>query len=304
MLSLDLEGYLELQHAAGFAFRSQRTLLKSFVAFAEAGGDEQVHTDRALDWAVLARLPAQRCLRLQTVRRFALSMRVEDGRYEVPPANAMGRRDNRRPRPRIYTPGEIGRLLHAASGLEPRDSIRPVMYTTLFGLLAATGLRISEALALGIDDVTEDGLVIRRTKFQKSRLVPVHETVRRALDGYLQVRGQLATCDCSFFVSLSGRPPAYTTVNAVFLELARSIGLREGPGQPGHRLHDLRHTFAVRSLEQCRLDRDAATSHMTALSTYLGHVHAKDTYWYLEATPGVMKQIADAGETLFHDGVT
>jgi integrase len=115
------------------------------------------------------------------------------------------------------------------------------MYATLFGLLAATGLRISEALAMRLEDVTEDGLIIRQTKFHKSRLVPVHPTTQQALDIYRNVREQLPTPDDALFVSLWGKRLAYVTVDAIFLRLARSIGLRGEPGQRGARMHDLRH---------------------------------------------------------------
>jgi integrase len=178
------------------------------------------------------------------------------------------------------------------------------MYATLFGLLAATGLRISEALALQITDLTADGLIIRQTKFKKSRLVPLHETTQRALDAYITVRAGVGTFDGSLFVSVCGRALAYTTVVAVFLELARSIGLRGAPGQRGPRIHDLRHTFAVRALERCPHDRDAVARHLVALSTYLGHVHATTTYWYLQATPFLMEQIADVSEALLQGGAS
>jgi integrase len=177
------------------------------------------------------------------------------------------------------------------------------MYSTLFGLLAATGMRISEALALRLEDITADGLIIRQTKFQKSRLLPLHETTRRALDKYLSARARLGTLDGALLVSTTGKALSYNTVMAVFLRLARSIGLRGGPGRPGPRIHDLRHTFAVRSLEQCRHDREAVARHIVALSTYLGHAHVTDTYWYLHATPIMMGQIAEAGEAL-HRGHT
>jgi integrase len=176
------------------------------------------------------------------------------------------------------------------------------MYVTLFGLVAATGLRISEALAMRLEDVTEDGLIIRQTKFHKSRLVPLHPTTQRALSIYRKVREQLGTLDGSLFVSLWGKRLAYVTVDAIFLRLARSIGLRGEPGQRGARMHDLRHTFAVRSLEQCRHDDKAVARHLAALSTYLGHVHATSTYWYLQATPALMEQIANAGEALYQGG--
>ena len=173
--------------------------------------------------------------------------------------------------PHIYRPDEIARLMRAAGQLQPAGSIRPLMYSTLFGLLATTGMRISEALALQLDDVTADGLIIRQTKFQKSRLLPLHDTTQWALDDYLSVRVRLGNLDSALLVSITGKAPSYHTVVAVFLQLARSIGLRGEPGQPGPRIHDLRHTFAVRSLEQCRHDREAVARHVVALSTYLGH---------------------------------
>jgi len=298
MLSQDLTRYVDLHRSLGFKFRIQHSLLRNFVTFAEAQGDEFVRVDRVLDWAARAPSPPQRRNRLLTVRRFALAMQAEDARHEVPAAGALGHGRFERRTPHIYRPDEIARLMRSAAQLQPAGSMRPLMYSTLFGLLAATGMRISEALALRLEEVTTDGLVIRQTKFQKSRLLPLHETTRRALDEYLSVRVRLGTPDGALFVSTTGKAPSYNTVVAIFLRLARSIGLRGKPGQPGPRIHDLRHTFAVRSLEQCRHDREAVARHIVALSTYLGHAHVTDTYWYLHATPILMGQIAEAGEAL------
>ena len=301
MLSADIMRYVELHRAVGFRFHTQHQLLSSFAAFADAHGDEFVRIERALDWASRSSSPPQRRKRLLEVRRFALAMRPEDARHEVPAADALGRASYRRRIAHIYTPDEITRLTRATANLGPTGSARPLMYATLFGLVAATGLRISEALAMQLEDVTEDGLIIRQTKFHKSRLVPLHPTTQRALDVYINVRRQLGVLDGSLFVSLLGKRLAYVTVDAVFLRLARSIGLRGEPGQRGARMHDLRHTFAVRSLEQCGHDGDTVSRHLAALSTYLGHVHATSTYWYLQATPALMEQIANAGEAL-HQG--
>ncbi|BCH29871.1 integrase [Mesorhizobium sp. L-8-10] len=301
MLSQNLARYGELQHKLGFKFRVQHTLLKSFVAFAERLGDRHIQTARVLEWATLAPSPQQRRNRQLTVRRFALALSAEDRRNEIPVADALGRGLFERRIPHIYTADEIAVLMQAAACLKPSDSIRPLMYQTLFGLLAATGMRISEALALRLDDLTADGLVIRQTKFQKSRLLPLHLTTWDALDRYLMTRRRVGTLNSALFVSTTGAPPSYYTVIAIFLRLARTIGLRGGPGQPGPRIHDLRHTFAVRSLEQCGHDRDAVGRHIVALSTYLGHAHVTDTYWYLQATPILMAQIAAAGEAL-HQG--
>ena len=303
MLNEDLARYADLQHSLGFKFRVQHTLLKNFVAFAETFDDRYVRAHRVLEWAPQAPSPQQRRNRLLTVRRFAIAMRAEDPRYEIPPSNALGRGLFERRLPYIYTADEIAALMSAAARLDPADSIRPLMYETLFGLIAATGMRISEALALLLEDVTADGLIIQQTKFQKSRLLPLHDTTSAALNAYLSARRRLRTLDNALLVSNAGKAPSYNTVKAVFLQLARSIGLRGAPGQKGPRIHDLRHTFAVRSLEQCRHDRDTVSRHITALSTYLGHAHVTDTYWYLQATPTLMSQIAEAGEALHQGGV-
>jgi integrase len=301
MLNEDLTRYVDLHRSMGFKFRTQHSLLRNFVCFAEANGDEFVRVGRVLEWAVRAPSPPQRCNRLRVVRRFAQVMQAEDPRHEVPAADALGQDTFKRRIAHIYQPNEIAQLMRAAAQLLPVGSIRPLMYSTLFGLLAAAGMRISEALALRLEDVTPDGLIVRQTKFQKSRLLPLHDTTRRALDEYLSVRLRLGTLDHALLVSTSGKAPAYHTVAATFRSIARSIGLRGKPGQPGPRIHDLRHTMAVRSLEQCPHHRDAVARHVVALSTYLGHAHVTDTYWYLQATPILMRQIADAGEALHRE---
>ena len=157
-------------------------------------------------------------------------------------------------------------------------------------------MRVSEAISLRLGDVTDDGLIIAQTKFKKSRLLPLHFTTRQALDHYLAVRITQPTQSDALFISHQRTPPAYPTVVTVFLQVARAIGLRGEPGSRGARIHDLRHTFAVRSLEQCAHDGQAVARHITALSTYLGHAHVTDTYWYLQATPELMVHMAAAGE--------
>jgi integrase len=168
----------------------------------------------------------------------------------------------------------------------------------LFGLLAATGMRISEVLALRLADVTDDGLIVDKTKFKKSRLLPLHPSTRRALDTYLAARLRVATESDALLIGNTGKAVAYPTVVAIFLLLTRSIGLRGAPGTGGPRIHDLRHTFAVRSLEGCHSNAAAVSRHIIGLSTYLGHAHVTDTYWYLQASPLLMTHIADAGEAL------
>ena len=301
MLSRDLERYVDGKRSLGFKFRSQSGQLGSFVAFAEGRGDRYVRSARVLAWAAKAPSPEHRRSRLLTVRRFALAMHAENARHQVPAAEAVGRATTKRRAPYIYPPVEITRLLQASAALEPTNSIRPIMYTTLLGLIAATGMRIAEALALQVDDVTADGLVIRETKFQKSRLLPLHETVRQALDGYLIARRDVPG-GSTLFVSRAGRPLPYNSVRNVFLALLDRTDLRRAHAGRDPRIHDLRHTFAVRSLESCSHDRTAVARHIVALSTYLGHAHVTDTYWYLHATPVLMGQIAEAGEALLTGG--
>lgn len=302
MLSNDITRYVELHRAMGLKFRQQACLLRHFASFAMARGDCCVLVETAVGWAREAPSTAQRHERLQVVRRFARHMQAEDERYEVPPAHAFGKPKRRRRMPHIYTPDEIARLLGAAAQLTPRGSIRPPTYVTLFALIASTGLRISEALSLQLDDITGDGLIIRQTKFRKTRLVPLHTTAQRGLECYLALRSKLGGTDRSFFVSLRRTKLSYVTVSHVFLELVRSIGLRGGPGSPGPCIHDLRHTFAVRALEKCDGGDEEVSRHILALSTYLGHAHPSDTYWYLQATPKLMDGIARAGEALFEGG--
>jgi len=172
----------------------------------------------------------------------------------------------------------------------------------LMCLIMATGLRASEALKLQLTDITEDGLLIRATKFQKSRLVPLHESAAQGLRQYLAVRKRFKTKCSNVFVSKHGAALPYSTLNATFLYLARLAGLRQGPGQGGCRIHDARHTFAVRSLEQCAGDRKAIARHISALSTYLGHSHVSDTYWYLQATLKLLCDVAAASEALYRGG--
>lgn len=172
----------------------------------------------------------------------------------------------------------------------------------MLGLITATGLRISAALALRLESVTGAGLVIREMKFRKSRLVPLHPTTCRALDSYLVAREKFAGDDDAVFLSEWGTGLRYPTVIATFLALVRGIGVHPGPGKPGPLIHD-RHTFAVRSLEQCAGDRQDVAGHMLALSTYVGHTHLADTYWYLQATPRLMADVAEQSEALAKQGV-
>ena len=167
MLKRDVYRYLDLQRSMGFKFRIQSSLLQNFTAFAASHGDRFIKTSRAVEWAGYAPSAPQRHNRLATVRRCALALHAEDTRHEVPPSDVYGRQWFKRTTPYLFTPQEIARLIESSRQLGPKSSIRPLTYATLFGLLAATGLRVSEALSLQLSDLTSDGLLIRATKFKK-----------------------------------------------------------------------------------------------------------------------------------------
>lgn len=304
MLSEAVNRHIELYRSMGFKYKVQAYMLRSFADFAQGRSEEFIQTDSVLKWAASAPSVRQRHDRLLTVHRLACALNAEDKRHQVPPTDVFGRGRRSRPMCHIFTQDEIDRLLRAASHLSPTGSIRAVTYRALLSLIACTGLRVSEALKLELSDVTEEGLLIRKTKFQKSRLVPLHESARRGLQQYIAARNRIATTTTTttVFISQRGAGLPYPTVNATYLFLARSTGLRNGPGRGGCRIQDLRHTFAVLSLEQCAGDRQAVARHMAALSTYLGHSHVSDTYWYLHATPKLLGDVAVAAEALHRGG--
>jgi integrase/recombinase XerD len=301
MLKPSIDAFLALRRAVGFQLETEEYLLRDFARWASDRGETHVRTQTAVEWAAAARSPWQRERRLRAVAGFARHARAEDGRHEVPSIFVFGRR-HVRPAPHIYSPGELAHLLDAASHLPPIWPLRPLVFTTLLGLLASTGLRISEALALRFGDVTADGLVIRKTKFNKSRLVPLHPTAASALGRYLDLRRLSSAVSDYVFVSPKGGRLPYRTVHNTFLQLLRQTGLRSSAGTQGPRLHDLRHTMAVRALEAAPEGGSPVGWRMRALSTYLGHVNVADTCWYLHATPQLTRGIADACERFLEEG--
>jgi integrase len=299
MLTKCLEAYLAVRRSVGFKLQSDEKILRSYVRFAEGRGDRHVRAATTIEWAAASRSPFRRERRLGVVRRLAQYARAEDPAHEVPPKGVFAHSYQRRP-PYILTREEVHQLLAAAQRLRP--GIRPLMYHTLFGLLACTGLRISEALALHIEDVTSDGLLIRETKFRKSRLVPLHPTTEAALGRYLDRRDTAGPQDDRVFISTLGRGVDYSTGQKAFRKLVRDLELGRGGRRP--HIHDLRHTFTVRALERCPDGRDRAGRYLRALSTYLGHANIANTYWYFQATPQLFRDMADTCETVFEGGAS
>jgi integrase/recombinase XerD len=301
MMTPLLDEYLTLRRASGFQLRVQEVHLRNFVKFAAERGEVFVRTQSALDWAAQAPSPSQRGHRLDVVRLFARHAKLDDPRHEVPPVGVFS---SQRPpyRPFIFTADQIRSVLRYAAALTPIGSLRPWTYCTLFSLLAVTGMRISEALALRLEDLTPDGLVIRKTKFQKSRILPLHPSTQAGLQRYLQQRSRLGVTDDHIFISLRRRPLPYPVAVATFLQTVRALGLHPGPGQRGPRLHDLRHSWAVAALEASPHGYDQVNQHVLAVSTYLGHAKLESTYVYLHTTPRLLSDIATRCEQMAREG--
>lgn len=279
MLTAHVERYVSLRQALGFKLRDVARDLRAYARFAEARGDAFVRLSTAADWAEKAPSPRARHVRMRRVAGLARFLRAEDPAHEVPPT-AVFHVPARRPLPHIYTPDQLARLVAAAGELRETYTLRRWTYATLFGLIAATGLRISEALGLRLGDVLPGGVLrIERTKFGKSRLVPLHPTAEEALGRYLDERRQLAEADDHVFLSAHGRRIGVGMADYTFRRVLQVAGIASGRERPC-RIHDIRHTFATRALERCSTQRgEAVARHFVALATYMGHADIAHTYW-------------------------
>ncbi len=241
-----LADYLRIRRALGYKLTKDERALRNFVAFLEASGAVRVTTELALDWATLPENahPASLANRLTMVRQFASYLRTIDPATEVPPSRLL-RAGNRRATPYIYTDSEIAALIDAAAML--RYPLLISTYRTLIGLLAVSGLRVGEAIRLDRDDIdSERGLlIVRNTKFGKTRLVPLHATAIEALDDYIRQRRRLYPCPQprapAAFISAAGTRLIYNSVNVTFRKLARRAGLQPRSPTCRPRAHDLRH---------------------------------------------------------------
>ena len=299
MLMDDIERYVALRRSLGFKLEKPSRHLRSFARFAAERGERHIHAATAVAWATAAPTPEARHRWLGYVVRLARFLRAEDPAHEMPPASLFAT-PKVRPVPYIYARDELARILETAGQLRRQkpNPMRRQLYVMLFGLIAATGLRVSEALRLRLGDVLPGGVLhIRETKFNKSRLVPLHKSVVEALDRYLDIRRRFAGSDDHLFLSVKGTALAYTTVNCTFRRILQLANIAPGRRRRP-RIHDLRHSFATRVLEQCGTDRDAVARHFVALATYMGHADIAHTYWYLQATPELMTDIAAAAEAL------
>ncbi len=295
-LSKAAADYVALRRALGFKMIEVGHRLADFVRFARRERASRVTVDLAVRWAKLPATvqPVTWATRLRIVRQFAEYLSTIDPRTEIPPRGLLTGRYQRKA-PYLYDDGEIQRLLQAARTMRSATGLRAWTYVTLLGLLAVTGMRHSEVLALDRRDVDlcEGVLAIRETKCRKQRLVPVHETTRVALLRYARVRDRVHPRPKTeaFLVSEMGLRLTQCSVREIFVRLSRAIGIRTLQGRFGHgpRLHDLRHRLAVKTLVCWYRSGVDVERRLPILSTYLGHTKITDTYWYLEAIPELLR---------------
>jgi integrase len=293
-----VQQYLDERRKLGFELITPGTELMRFARYADARDHRGPLTQELIvGWArehVKRTSAVTAARRLEIVRPFAAYYRQFEPATEIPPLGILGR-GHRRLVPHIYTDRELMQLLRATDCLTPHDGLRPMVYRTLFGLIAAAGLRLSEALNLTINDVdlVAGAVTIRQTKFRKSRCLPLHISVVQALDFYVRSRNRCHATEpgAPFFVSQAGATLAKRTVENVFLRLQTHLDWQARGDYPVPRIHDLRHTFAVRRLQRWREEAQSIDHGMFWLCTYLGHAKISDTYWYLSGVPELMDSI-------------
>ncbi|MEO9137811.1 MAG: tyrosine-type recombinase/integrase [Jatrophihabitans sp.] len=302
-----VEDYLRLRRALGFKLTGYDRPLASFAAYVDAAGAGTATAELATTWAwqPAGIKPVTASFRMGWVRGFARYLHAIDSVHEIPPPGLLSV-PRRRPAPYLYSPEQLLRVLAQARRLRPR--LHAATYETLFGLLAATGMRVGEALALTRRDVDlgEGTFTIRHAKFNRMRLVPLHPSTIERLRRYARTRDRLRpnqSCpdglDDRFFATSTGRVIQRWDAERMFLQITTQLGLRTATVHP--RIHDLRHTFAVQTLIGWQRDGTDVHAMLPVLSTYLGHVEPKNTYWYLSATPELMQLAADRLDQHFGD---
>lgn len=295
-LARHLEDYLAMRRALGFKLRDHDHWLRQFVAYLDELGATTITIDSAVAWATqpAEATPWWWSHRLSMVRVFARHMASLDPATEVPPTDVLPA-STPRATPFIYSPSDITALM-AATRSSTRSSLIAATYATLIGLLAVTGMRVGEAIALDRDDVNlDDGvLVVRDGKFGKSRELVLHPSTVAALRDYAALRDRVYswTWTQAWFISSSGARLIYNNVHERFHRLTRAAGLAPRSTTCSPRIHDLRHTFAVTTLLGWHRSGADVQVRLPLLSTYLGHINPASTYWYLTATPELMEVVS------------
>lgn len=300
-LEQHLDNYLQLRRSLGYKLDRVGQILPRLITHVHAAGASTITAELAIEWAAATGAAPRTCAaRLASARGFAAYLQTIDPATEVPPAGVFCAR-YQRPAPYLWAPVDTRRLLDAAATLQP--PIKAATMQALFGLLTVTGMRVGEVVALGREDVDLAAGVIRvgeqTTKHQRARLLPLHPTSVDALRHYIHTRDRLCPHPSAqtFFVAADGHALDRHAVSRAMKKLTIGLGLRTDTIRP--RSHDLRHSFAVRTLLDCQQAGEHVDQRIAALSTYLGHVAPSDTYWYLTATPELMGLAAQRLEDRF-----
>jgi len=285
-----LADYLEIRRALGYKLERAGKLLPQYLNHLDQRGERQVTVENALAWATLPTGDANWwAFRMSVVRGFASYLHALDPAHQVPPKDLLPR-TMRRMTPYLYSDQEIRALMAAASSL--RFELRQATYRTLVGMLWVTGMRVGEAIRLNDHDVDlrHGVLIVRETKFGKSRELPLHCSTIDALRAYLRLRDrhQPTRVSDAVFISPAGTRLLYCNVSHTFIQLVECAGLKPRSARCRPTLHGLRHSFAVRTLLGWYRSGAEIQPRLPLLSTYLGHVHPKDTYWYLTAAPELL----------------
>lgn len=295
-LAEHLENYLRLRRALGHELADATRLLPRFVAHLQAIGACCITVDDALAWVTQPEAGPSSSVwrrRMTAVRGFARYMSGVDPANQVPPLGLVSFRRGWR-QPYIYSEADVTVLMAGVRDLIPTP-LRSATYVTMIGLLAVTGMRVGEAIALSRADLDwADGVItVRNTKFGKSREVPVDSTTVGALSGYAELRDQIVPHPSSrtFFISATGTPVIYADFGKTFRDLVRATGVGDGSPRPP-RVHDLRHAFAIQTLVRWHREGEDVARLLPRLSTYLGHLAPGYTYWYLSAAPELLELAA------------
>jgi integrase/recombinase XerD len=289
-----LQDYVAMRRSLGFKLEQAGKYLLNFVSFLEGQNASFITTKLAVEWAQQpsSARTATWAGRLSAIRGFAVYRQATDSRTEIPPSDLLPTSCIRM-KPYLYTDEEIARLMHAALEMPYAGVLTRRTYCCFFGLLAVSGMRPGEVIQLKVADVDLAAglLTVKESKFGKSRLIPLHDSTKRALAEYAEIRDKLLNRPSTyFFISSVGTKLSGGRVRVTFYQLSRQIGLRGRTAKAGPRLQDFRHRFAVETLSHFYRDGEDAEHWLPVLSTYLGHASINDTYWYLSACPQLMEQ--------------
>lgn len=301
-----MEEYIDMRRALGWKLHAARYYLLDFASFMEQRNASAITSRLALEWAQQPGdvKPVTWANRLTVVREFAKHYQAIDSRTQIPPASLLPHRHKRK-RPYIFAHSEIEALLEKACNLPGASAFKRQTYHCLFGLLCVSGMRISEVLNLKVADVDLQAgiLTVERSKFGKTRLIPLHDSTRRVLTAYRQTRHEILKNRTSdyFFISETRDRLYHDTVRRVFYALMKDIGSPRQIKRAGPRLHDLRHRFAIETLLRWYRDGQDVERCLPVLSTFLGHLNIAHTYWYLTACPELMGLAVNRLESFWED---